>query len=372
MLIFRYLTAEVLKSQVAVFFTLMTIFISQKFVVILGDASEGSLPAALVLSMVGLKLPQLASLILPLSLFLGIILAYSRIYADSEMTVLKACGVSEWYVVRVTLISSTLMAILAGIMTLYLAPWASEQEYQLKEQAKASSGLAALRAGRFQHTGNEKAVVFIHDIDDGGNTLNRVFVAQLPNSQSAQSNLKAQVVYAEKGIVKEEASGSQQLLLNHGKRYETTGQQLDVRLTEFTDYQVQIRDQEIEHQRRKLEAIPTSQLLSMNTTEATSQWQWRLAIPLSIPLLTLIAVPLSVVNPRQGKFAKLVPAIALYLGYFVLLNGSKFMLEDGKIPASVGLWWVHLSALFIGGLLIIKGRPIGVWLKAIFTKREVV
>ena len=69
MLIFRYLTAEVLKSQVAVFLTLMTIFLSQKFVGILGDASEGSIPAKLVLSMIALKLPQLASLILPLSIF---------------------------------------------------------------------------------------------------------------------------------------------------------------------------------------------------------------------------------------------------------------------------------------------------------------
>ena len=98
----------------------MTIFVSQKFVVILGDASEGGLPAKLVLSMIALKLPQLASLILPLSIFLGIILAYSRIYADSEMTVFRACGVSEWYVVRVTLISSTVMAVLAGALTFML------------------------------------------------------------------------------------------------------------------------------------------------------------------------------------------------------------------------------------------------------------
>ena len=60
------------------------------------------------------------------------------------------------------------------------------------------------------------------------------------------------------------------------------------------------------------------------------------------------------VNPRQGKFAKLVPAISLYLGYFILLNAAKFAVEDGKIPPSIGLWWIHLSALFIGSLLIIK------------------
>ncbi|MCG7566233.1 LPS export ABC transporter permease LptF [Pseudoalteromonas sp. CnMc7-15] len=367
MLIFRYLTAEVFKSQVAVFLTLMTIFISQKFVVILGDASEGSIPAKLVLSMVALKLPQLASLILPLSIFLGIILAYSRVYADSEMTVLKACGVSEWYVVRITLISSTALAILAGAMTLYLAPWASEKEYQLKERAQADAGLSALRAGRFQETGNEKAVVFIHNMDDGGRVLNKVFVAQLPRGEGQQ---QSQVVYAEQGQVIERDNGEQQLILRQGQRYETQARALNMQHTEFDSYQVQIREQAIEHQRRKLEAVPTAKLLEQDSNEAISQFQWRLAIPLSIPLLTLIAVPLSVVNPRQGKFAKLVPAISLYLGYFILLNAAKFALEDGKIPPSIGLWWVHLSALFIGAFLIIKGRPLGVWLRSILTKRE--
>ncbi|CCQ11421.1 FIG000988: Predicted permease [Pseudoalteromonas luteoviolacea B = ATCC 29581] len=367
MLIFRYLTAEVLKSQIAVFLTLMTIFLSQRFVMILSSASEGNIPGKMVLAFLALKLPQLASLILPLSLFLGIILAYSRIYADSEMTVLRACGVSEWYVVRVTLASSLVMALLAGFLTLYIAPWASEKEYQLREQADAESGLSTLRAGRFQQTGNEKAVVFVHNIDNGGTDLNKVFVAQLPRKES---NQLARIVYAESGKVVESQSGEQQLLLGTGKRYESDDDTLAMNITEFSSYQVQIREQAIEHQRRKLEAVPTLSLLDMETSEATAQFQWRLAIPLAIPLLTLIAVPLSVVNPRQGKFAKLVPAISLYLAYFILLNAARFAVADGKIPASIGLWWIHVCALFIGIYLIVKGRPVGVWLRSIFLRRE--
>ena len=249
----------------------------------------------------------------------------------------------------------------------YIAPWASEQEYQLKEQAKADAVLSALRAGRFQQTGNEKAVVFIHNIENGGKELHKVFVAQLPDSE--KDNL-ARLVYAQRGVVVEQESGEQELVLSDGKRYETDGETPALNLTEFDGYSVQIREQEIEHQRRKLEAVPTIDLFAMKTTDAIAQWQWRLAIPLSIPLLTLLAVPLSVVNPRQGKFAKLVPAISLYLGYFILLNAAKFAVEDGKIPPSIGLWWIHFTALFIGGFLIIKGRPLGAWLKAVLTKRE--
>ncbi len=366
MLIFRYLTAEVLKSQLAVFITLMTIFVSQKFVMYLADAAEGSLPGQVVLNMVALKLPQLASLILPLSIFLGIILAYSRIYADSEMTILKACGVSEWYVVRVTLVSSTLLAVLAATLTLYIAPWANEQEYQLKERIEADAGLSALRSGRFQKTSNEKAVVFIHDINDGGRQLNKVFYAQLAGADDFQS----EVVYAKNGTVIEETSGEQQMLLSEGKRYQTHTFDPQLQLTEFATYQVQIQDQAIEHKRRKLEAIPTSELIKQDSLEATAQFQWRLAIPLAIPILTLIAVPLSVVNPRQGKFAKLVPAIALYLGYFILLNGATFMLEDGKIPTQLGLWWIHLSALFIGTFFILRDRPLGSLVRSYFVRRE--
>ena len=182
MIIFRYLLKEVAKTQLAVFLVLMTIFISQKFVRVLGNASEGSIPGQLVLTFIALKTPDLAGFILPLSLFLGVLLAYGRIYADSEMTVLHACGVSEWYVVRVTLVLGVITAILTALFTLYLAPLASEHEYQIKEQIAADSGLSALVSGRFQQTGNQDAVVFIHDKDRKNNIFNKVFVAQLPNA----------------------------------------------------------------------------------------------------------------------------------------------------------------------------------------------
>lgn len=116
MIIFRYLLKEVAKTQLAVFFVLMAIFISNKFVRVLDNASEGGIPGHLVMIFIGLKIPDLAGMILPLSLFLGVLLAYGRIYADNEMAVLHACGVSEWYVVRVTLI----LGLITAIITVFL------------------------------------------------------------------------------------------------------------------------------------------------------------------------------------------------------------------------------------------------------------
>ena len=89
---------------------------------------------------------------LPISAYLGIMLAHGRLYVDSEMTVMRACGISEWYITRVMLFLSVLIMIVTGAITLYFAPMAAENEYQLREKARNEAGLSAIIPGRFQQT----------------------------------------------------------------------------------------------------------------------------------------------------------------------------------------------------------------------------
>jgi lipopolysaccharide export system permease protein len=368
-IIFRYLLKEVAKTQLAVFLVLMTIFISQKFVRVLGDASEGSIPGQLVMTFIALKIPDLASFILPLSLFLGVLLAYGRIYADSEMTVLHACGVSEWYVVRVTLVLAVITAILTGIFTLYLAPLASEYQYTVKEELAADSGLSALVSGRFQQTGNQDAVVFIHDKDRENNSFNKVFVAQLPQGDNTGASIiNSSLVYAKTGKVFEDEQGSQQLVLGDGIRYHRDIDSKEFQSVAFDKYYIQIKDQEVEHQHRKLSALTTLELYTNIPPELDSAYsatiQWRIAFPLACIILVFIAVPLSVVNPRQGKFAKMLPALMLFLGYLLLLTSMRSAIEKNAIPSVIGLWPIHISALFVGVMLLMKGRSSGRIIKA--------
>ncbi|MEW6998537.1 LPS export ABC transporter permease LptF [Colwelliaceae bacterium BS250] len=362
MIIFRYLFGEVIRTQLGVFLVLMTIFISQKFVRILGDATEGGISAETVLTFIGLTIPHLVGVMLPLSLFLGILLAYGRIYADNEMSVLHACGVSEWYIVRVTLVVALLNAIITGAFTLYLSPLSAEKEYQVKEQLSKDVGLSALVSGRFQKTNNGDAVVFVHGINDK-NQLDRVFVAQLPKGETPKQDT-VNLVYAAQGQVIESDNGEQRLLLDMGNRYEKNITSNEYQTITFASYEMQIQDKKAEHQRRKLEALPTMELINDDSVEAISEVQWRLSFPIAVIILTLIAVPLSVVNPRQGKFAKMFPALLLFLGYFILLTSARSALDDGVIATSVGLWPVHIVALFLGWSLLLKNRESGKRIKA--------
>ncbi len=56
MIIVRYLIRETIKSQFAIFFVLFLVFLSQKFIRVLADASDGEIPTSMILSIVGLNI----------------------------------------------------------------------------------------------------------------------------------------------------------------------------------------------------------------------------------------------------------------------------------------------------------------------------
>ncbi|NVK25928.1 MAG: LPS export ABC transporter permease LptF [Gammaproteobacteria bacterium] len=352
MIIFRYLTGEVFKSQFAVFIVFMSIFLSQTFVKVLADATEGKIPGYLVASIIGLRFPQLAAIILPLSVFLGVMLAYGRLYSDQEMSVLKACGVSEWFVTRITLVLAFFIAIVAGAVTLYVSPLAAEYEYQVKENAAAEGVLSTLSAGRFQKAGSGNSVVFVHEITRNQSQMKKVFVAK------ANENSIENVVYSQNGKLVEKKDGSQDLVLSGGYRYYVNEGNTPQKLA-FSEYQIQIQDQAVEKRRRNYAALPTNSLMQSNELEAIAEFQWRLAIPLSIPILAMIAVPLSSVNPRQGRFGKVLPGLGIFFGYYILLVLAKSAIEDGKIPPHIGLWWIHFGGFVTAVLLLTKERSTG-------------
>ncbi|WP_406664086.1 LPS export ABC transporter permease LptF [Gallaecimonas sp. GXIMD1310] len=356
MIVFRYLFVEAFKSIITVTMVLMAIFLSREFISVLSKAAKGDIPGTLVAQIIGLHLPALLVLVLPLGVFLGIILAHSRMYSDQEMTVFHACGISEWYVTRVTLVVALLFSVVAAGATLWFSPWAKDQEQHLIDQVRASSGLATLQEGRFQRTANGKAVVFIERINDG--QLQKVFVAQQPNDSSSPS-----VMMAEGGEVSKTATGNDTLALQQGYRYEGKPGQAALQEVHFGRYQMQIGNPQVQKRRRKLSATPTMTLLNDPALDARAELQWRIAIPVAILMLALIAVPISRTAPRQGKFTRLLPALGLFLGYLMLMLTGNRALEDGKIPVELGLWWIHAGALFIGWALLLRGRSMGTRLR---------
>ena len=150
MIVFRYLSREVLLTFSAVSAVLLVIIMSGRFIKYLAQAAQGVLDPGVLLMVMGYRIPGFLQLILPLGLFLGILLAYGRLYLDSEMTVLSATGMSEQRLLSYTLVPAALVALLCAWLSFVLAPQGVQNVAQILNAQDALTEFDTLVPGRFQ------------------------------------------------------------------------------------------------------------------------------------------------------------------------------------------------------------------------------
>ena len=351
MIVFRYLSREVLVTLSAVSAVLLVIIMSGRFIKYLAQAAAGLLDPGSLFLIMGFRLPGFLQLILPLGLFLGILLAYGRLYLESEMTVLSATGMSQQRLFVYTLFPATLVALLVAWLSLGLAPQGANQFQLLLNKQDALTEFDTLEPGRFQSLRDGTRVTYTEKLSDDRVNLAGVFISQ-KNEATGNKDRGISVLVAEKGRQEIKPDGNRYLILDNGYRYDGNPGQANYRIIKYDTYGVLLPKPDVSDEVTDRDAISTANLMGSDDVPSHAELQWRLSLPMLVFIVTLMAVPLSRVNPRQGRFLKLLPAILLYMAYLTILIAARGALEKGKLPPALGLWWVHGIFLAIGlGLL---------------------
>ncbi|MFT6906023.1 MAG: lipopolysaccharide export system permease protein [Oleiphilaceae bacterium] len=345
---------ETFKSQIGILFVLLLIFVSQKFIVILAQAINGVIPADLVMTLLYLNLPALGVLMLPISFYLAVLFAHGRLHSESEMVAMTSCGYSPNSVLKATLLLSFFTFAFASYNSLYLAPLAEDEMISVIENAESDAGTATLIEGRFHKTSESGGVVYVEQYRQG-QKLEKIFAAHWPQEPGSAPS----VLTALTGKVDNKDDGTWLTLFN-GQRYAGNVGQNEFDNSKFERYEVHIANREVQSRARGVDAQPTWTLFGENDLRHKAELQWRIALPLSILLLTFMAVPLARVNPRQGRYAKLLPALALYLTYFLLLSTAKSFIEEGTLPV-FSIWVVQIA--FFGTGIILHLHSLGTFSK---------
>lgn len=342
MILSRYLTKEIFKSQIAILFILLLIFFCQQLVRVLSSAVSGKVPADLVVNLLGLGMPSMAQLMLPLSLFIALLLTLGRLYAESEITVMRACGIGQGLLAKVALFLSIFTTALAVYNVFWLTPWSINKQSELLAEAKANPRFSALSAGQFMTAGGY--VLFIDNINYDQNKLNDIYVFQ-PDQQKKN---RPSVIVADSGELKGLPNGDQILTLENSTRYEGTAKVADFRISHFENYTAYLGHQDVDSDEKLVQRADWAKLVADKSPEAQAELQWRFALIFATPIMALLAVPMSSVNPRQGRFAKLLPALLLYLIYFLLQSTLKSSGASGKLDPTILMPVVSVVFLILG------------------------
>lgn len=345
MIIYRYISKQLFAATLGVSFVLVLIFFSGRFIKYLARAADGRIAGDALFAIMAYRLPGFLELILPLGIFLGILLAYGRLYLDSEMTVLQATGISQWQITRMTFLPTFSMFVIVALLSIYISPWGAKESEKLILEAKSESQLKILTPGRFHTNKAKDKVTYTETVSSDKASMSNLFMAE-----DNRDRLVSVVAKRGEKII-DETTGLEYLQLKDGYRYEGQPGDSNFRVTEFSTYTVKLTDPEPKDIGKKYRLMDTASLWKDPSPIAQAELQWRLSLPILVPIVVLMAIPLSRVNPRQGRYLKMLPSIIGYLSYLTLLIAGKGWLEKEKIPSQLGLWWVHVLFLMIALLL---------------------
>ncbi len=344
LIIYRYLAKEIFFSTFAVALVLVPIIVSGRLINSLARANPGEMDFIFIMQLIAFRLPSMLMLILPLALFLGVLLAYGKLYLDSEMSVLRASGVSGRQLVLFALGPAIGGALIVASISLYVSPVAFKYLEISYAQKDALNEFDTLTEGRFKKLPGGRTV-YTSKFLDNRRKMDKVFIAELDKGTG-----KLQITYAKSGFTHTNAAGKRYLILEEGYRYTGIPGTADYDQLQYRQYGYLLPERKLVIDTREPYAKTTGFLFTSREDIYIAELNWRLSLPLLAFIVVLMAVPLSRTSPRQGRYAQLIPSILLYLFYLSLLMSARDKIEEGA-PVIV-MWAVHLAFLLYGLSLI--------------------
>ncbi len=347
MILTKYIFKDILRVQLVTFMVLLSVFLCQTVIKLLGKASSGSVPVDIVSELVLYSMPSVGFILIPMTLYVGIIVSLSRMSSDSEMVVMRSTGFSAVTFMKIALVLAFFSAIVSGINSLYFMPKANYEQKVLTKSTQNNPKYLPIESGKFTDFGDY--TLYIQEVAGNGNDskkLGQIFVIKNINNVLIAAR-ETIFLSANSGHMHRDDNGINWLTLDNGTMAKSYGSDGAAQKTTFSSLSIPIpfdKDEKVED--NSLQSVSSLDLLKSDNHSAKVELQWRIAPIFACFILAIIAIPLSMINPRQGKFARLGPAIALFVCYYMFLLSVRNILNSERMPLIPGMYIVPIVFLF--------------------------
>ena len=330
----RYLTRELLRAAFAVTIVLLLLIASKLFMQQLGYLTEGKFSTGIVYELLFNKLLAYFVHMLPFLMLLSSVLALGRLHRDAEVTALHSCGYSDARLLFPMALVGIPLAVMLGVMSLSVTPRLSLEAELAHHQARLEAGLDLMQEGRFMQTRNGRWALYASRTK--GQVAEDVFFASYDaESQQVHIETAARATRARE-------NGVYVLDFEDGRWHSGWPGDADFQTMKFDRHLLRVSMAPPSNVWTHTKYMTPGQLWEDGSAAAHAELQWRWSLPVSLLLMLALAIPLSRSSVREGKYARAVYAIAIYLVYaqFQLLATSQ--VRGGNWPAWAGVWWVHV------------------------------
>lgn len=228
---------------------------------------------------------------------------------------------------------------------MYGRPWAYAQIYQLEQQSQSELDVRQLRAKKFNTNDNGRMIIS-QTVDQDNNRLTDALI------YTSTAN-RTRVFRARSVDVVDPSPEKPTVMLYNGTAYLLDHQGRDDNEQIYRNLQLHLNplDQSANVKRK---AKSVAELARSVFPADHAELQWRQSRGLTALLMALLAISLSRVKPRQGRFSTLLPLTLLFVAIFYGGDVCRTLVANGTIPLIPGLWLV--PGLMLMGLLMLVAR----------------
>jgi lipopolysaccharide export system permease protein len=362
LIIDRYVLLSALRPFAAVLGVLVALFAGYSLSGILANAVSGLLPMGVIAALAGLKLLIAIEVLAPISLFIGVIVAFGRLQEDGESTIMMALGMSPLRLGRPIIVLALVLAVAVSALSLLARPWAYATSHSITQRASNMLNLNAMEAGTFYASHDGAQVILLGGRAGSKGAAQDVFVSR------RKDDGQVEVIYARHAQpVVRTADGRRTVFLSNAHIYELDPRDPgNDRVVAAAGVSVNPDGAPPGAPGYSPVAASTRHLATSSLPADIAELQWRLSTGVSTFLLALLGMSLSWGRPSHNRYAKFGPAILAYSAYYLLCTVARTWVEHGMVGRFPGLWWAPaglaliLLAIWIARLYPVRllfGRP---------------
>ena len=298
----------------------------------LTKAASGNILGQVVWLLLTVSIPRFLLMTLPIAVFLSILLVYGKMFYNSELLVAFSCGYSWVKLLQVTVIPTTIVAVIVTALSFYVVPIMKLYGHTLTSQELTGADVAYVRPESFTNIPSAGAWIYSPKSDD--NKLQNVFIY-------ANKNNRDQIVLARSAYEKK-IDGQSHLVLTNGYQYLLPDTKNGLRVVKFSTFDTEVtmpkagRDRDLRSR--------TINYLWQNRGKHLEQVEIckRIAQPINVFIMMALGLMVCVVDRRQGRYGKLFVGVLIYVIYFNATAILAHWVGDGKVQIIPGIFGIQL------------------------------
>jgi len=322
-------------------------------------------------------IPSFVIYTMPIAFLIGVLIAFTRLSSDSEITALKASGLSLFSIMKPVAFIALVVYAASLSVTLYFFPWGNINMKALLFDAARTKLISGIDEKTF-YDRFKGVVLYVDRLNQKTGEMDGIFISQSAKETSAaRSAPESTIFFAKRGaFVPSEDKNSVYLKLFDGTIHRKSADEVEYHLADFNSYTLVLNISGGEPPTGYMDK-PNRELYYGELRDKIRQFKAqgkptapyvidlykRFALPASVFVFMLLGVPLGIQKVRAAKFTGFSISLSVVLAYYVASTAMEAIGENGAINpvlavfgsdiifAAAGVYFFYMAA---------KDRPVNI------------